>query len=119
MSRFTFGPTVGAVDLVAPPAPTGTKTDVAVAYHGVTPEGEFTFGIPAYSLATSNQLNAIHVGLYSATDTIPTNPALIVNAPHTFSTSVEALTSGGVATVDAREAPVGQFTALAVLEFAE
>ena len=128
MSRFVFGPAIGSVELVAPapagpdgPAP-AARTDVAVAFAGSTPEGVFKFNVPAYSAATSNTLLAIHVSLFShAADgtpaVVPTDPAEAVKAPLHYSVSTAALQSGGVVAVDATEAPVGKFTALAVLEF--
>ena len=134
MSRFVFGPAVGTLDLIAPPAPVPAgavvaapavaKADVAVSFVSdeATKEGLFKFAVPAYDVNLSNTLLAIHVGLYPvAADgtppTVPADPAEVVKAALHYSTSTASLQSGGTVAVDGTEAPVGKYVISAVLEF--
>jgi hypothetical protein len=118
MPRYVFGPSIGRVSLVVTPEPTPSiKLDVEVAFAGNTPEGLFKFAVPAHDLATHNQLDAIHVGLYEVGAAIPANPGDVLNHPHVYSAA--ATPAGGeTVTVDAMAAPAGDWDVLAVLEFA-
>lgn len=124
MARFTFGPPIGAVELVyVPPVDTrdgvAVLMDVEVAFAGFTPAGEFSFAVPAYDRSTHDVLDAIHIVLILDGKPVPTDAAAAVvdaSLPH-YSTPTATILAGGPVVVDCTAADAGKYTALAILEF--
>jgi hypothetical protein len=97
------------------------KTDPQVAFVGATPEGEFTFALPAYDLQRSNRINAIHVVLVPEGSGFPDSAEDAVDPSKTpypaFKTDASALQAGGQLVVDVSAAPAAVYGALAIVEF--
>jgi hypothetical protein len=126
MARFVLIATLDDVELVvaavaAPEPAIAAKSDVAVEFIGVDPEGHFSFAIPAYDPASFHTLTAIHVSLFEkladgSASMIPSDPAEIVKAALHFSTDTTSV-QASVVVVDATEAPEGRYSAALVAEF--
>jgi hypothetical protein len=140
MSRFAFGPKIGPVKLVAPtagPTPTAPAApgsplpDLALTFAGVDSEGNFSFGVPAFVVGQVNAPVAVHVALFengpdgvTPLSPLPADAATALQQaaaatpdPLAFSASFPASPAGAPLVVDATEAPEGDYTALAILEF--